>query len=79
MDISFTAIGKTLVVAGVVLIVIGGLLWLSGRFPQIGLGRLPGDILIKRENFTFYLPLGTCILLSVVVSLVWWIVSLARR
>jgi hypothetical protein len=79
MDISFTAIGKTLVVAGVVLIVIGGLLWLSGRFPQIGLGRLPGDILIKRENFTFYLPLGTCLLLSVVVSLVWWIVSLARR
>jgi hypothetical protein len=65
-------IGKSLIVIGVVLIG-AGLLWLAGS--RLGLGRLPGDIAIERENFRLYLPLGTCLLISVLLSAVLWIVG----
>ncbi|EES74791.1 DUF2905 domain-containing protein [Paenibacillus sp. MB22_1] len=59
---------KILIVAGAVLIVIG-LLWMFlGRFVQ--LGRLPGDIAVERGNFRFYFPIVTCIVLSVVFSII---------
>lgn len=64
----FGALGKTLMLFGALIFVIGGLLTLAGQFP--GLGRLPGDILIQRKNFSFYLPLGTSILLSILLTLV---------
>ncbi len=60
-------LGKTLIVLGGVLVVVGVLLTLGGKLPW--LGRLPGDIVIQRDNFTFYFPLATSILLSVVLSL----------
>ena len=63
---------RFLIVLGLVIVVIG-LLW--PYLSQIGLGRLPGDIVIERENMTFYFPLMTCLLLSVVFSLVFWIVN----
>jgi hypothetical protein len=50
-----------------------GLLW--PYLSQIGLGRLPGDIVIKRENVTLYFPLTTCLLLSALLSLVFWVVN----
>jgi len=62
--------GKILLVAGLILAGIGLLLMLSGRVGWIG--RLPGDIIIKRENFTFYFPLVTCILISVVLTVLFW-------
>ena len=65
-------IGKTLIVIGIVLIG-AGLLWLAGS--RLGLGRLPGDIVIERENFRLYLPLGTCLLISVLLSAVFWIIG----
>jgi hypothetical protein len=65
-------IAKTLIVIGIVLIG-AGLLWLAGS--HLGLGRLPGDIVIERENFRLYLPLGTCLLLSVLLSAVFWIIG----
>jgi hypothetical protein len=58
---------------GVVLLVIGAVLTLIGRLP--GVGRLPGDILVKRGNFTFYFPVTTCIILSVILSLLFALFS----
>ncbi len=62
---------KLLIIAGVVLIVVG-LLWMAGgRF--LNLGRLPGDIVVEKENFRFYFPVVTCLLLSVVLSLLFYL------
>ncbi|WP_448597050.1 DUF2905 domain-containing protein [Thermoleptolyngbya sp.] len=67
-------IGKTLVAIGAGIFLLGGLLWLSGgTFKHFPIGRLPGDILIQNEHFTFYFPLATSILLSVGLSLLIWI------
>ncbi|HEX5606963.1 MAG TPA: DUF2905 domain-containing protein [Candidatus Binatia bacterium] len=63
-----SGLGKTLILIGVVLVVVGAVFSLAGKLPW--LGRLPGDITIQREHFTFYFPLTTCILISVVISLV---------
>ncbi|MCM2676593.1 DUF2905 domain-containing protein [Alkalicoccobacillus plakortidis] len=60
-------IPKLLIIGGLVLIVVGLLWHFGGRFLPIG--RLPGDIVIKRENMTFYFPLMTSIIVSVVLSL----------
>ncbi len=61
--------GKALIVVGLAL-AIAGLLWIAGA--RLGLGHLPGDIVIEHENFQLYLPLGTCILVSAIVSLIAW-------
>jgi uncharacterized protein involved in cysteine biosynthesis len=65
-------IGKFAVIVGVILVVLGILLW---RFPMwFGwLGHLPGDISIRKGNFGFYFPLATCILISILLTLVTWI------
>jgi hypothetical protein len=63
---------RFLIVLGLA-ILIAGLLW--PFLGQIGLGRLPGDIVIERKNVTFYFPLMTCLLLSVLFSLIFWVVS----
>ena len=63
---------RFLIMLSLVLLV-AGLLW--PLLSRVGLGRLPGDIVIERENVTFYFPLMTCLLLSVVFSLVFWAVN----
>ena len=68
-------VGRLLVVFGLVIVAVGVLLMVIGRVPW--LGRLPGDIHVQRGHWTFYFPLGTSILLSLVLSLVLWLV--ARR
>jgi hypothetical protein len=60
---------RVLIVLGLVILA-AGLLW--PYLSQLGPGRLPGDIVIERENMTFYFPLVTCLLVSVVLSLVLW-------
>ena len=62
------SIGKFIVVAGLLITIVGVLIYLSDRIP--GIGRLPGDIVIKRENFSFYFSLGTSILFSIIISLI---------
>ncbi|MCJ7483068.1 MAG: DUF2905 domain-containing protein [Thermodesulfovibrionales bacterium] len=68
-------LGKFLIVLGVIVIAVGGLLLFSGKIPWIG--RLPGDILIQKKNYTFYFPLATSIIISVIITLVFWL--LGRR
>jgi len=65
--------GRTLVVVGAVLLVVGLLMSLGAKVP---LGRLPGDIVYRRGSFTFYFPLVTCILVSLVLTAIF---SLLRR
>lgn len=70
--------GKILIVLGIVLVVAGLALVLLGR-TNLPIGRLPGDILYRGKNTTFYFPLATSILLSVVLSLVLYVISRFRR
>jgi hypothetical protein len=64
-------LARTLMALGAGLLAVGALVWLGGRL-HLPLGRLPGDIRIERENFRFYFPLTTCLLISVLVSLAVW-------
>lgn len=64
----FGSIGRTLIFLGIVLIALGGLFLVGGKIPW--LGRLPGDLYIRRGNFSFYFPLMTSILLSILLSLI---------
>jgi len=63
--------GRTLIVLGLVLLAAGLYISFGLRIPW--LGKLPGDIAVRRENFSFYFPLTTCILLSVLISLILWL------
>ncbi len=63
-----TQIGRILVISGAALMVLGGIFLLAQKIPWIG--RLPGDIYIRKENFSFYFPITTCILVSVVISII---------
>ncbi|TYO98303.1 DUF2905 family protein [Geothermobacter ehrlichii] len=63
--------GKLLLIAGGMLMLAGLLLLLADKLPLPG--RLPGDIRIEKENFTFYFPLGSCLLLSLLLSLFLWL------
>jgi len=64
----FESLGRMLLLIGVTLVLLGGVLLLVGKVPF--LGRLPGDIVLERKNFTFYFPLATSILLSIVLTLI---------
>lgn len=63
-------IGKFLILAGLVLVVAGLIFMLSDKISW--LGKLPGDFTVKKDNFTFYFPLATCLIISVVLSLILW-------
>lgn len=71
--------GKFLIIAGVVLVGLGLLLLAGAKFSFFGLGRLPGDIAYKGKNVTLYFPVVTCVVLSLVLTLVFWVVSLLMR
>ena len=68
-------LGKLLVIVGALLVGAGLLLMAGARFSRFGLGRLPGDIVYKGKNLQFYFPIVTCVLLSVILTLVFWIIS----
>ena len=71
-------IGRIIVILGISLIVIGGVVMLFGR-AGLPLGRLPGDIVYKGKNSTFYFPLATCLLLSIVLSVVMYLIGRFRQ
>ena len=61
-------LGKSIIAIGIILIVVGVIMTVAGKIP--GVGKLPGDIFVKKGNFSFYFPLTTCILLSVILSVI---------
>jgi hypothetical protein len=71
-------LGKLLLVLGGVIFLIGAVLLLAGRF-NLPLGRLPGDIIYRGKNSVFYFPIVTCILISVVLSLILWLFGRGSR
>jgi len=66
-----TMVAKLLITIGFVFILAGIVVYFAGKMPW--LGRLPGDILIKKENFAFYFPITTCILISLILSIILFI------
>jgi hypothetical protein len=71
--LSMNELGRVLIVLGLVIAAVGVVLLLFGRLPW--LGRLPGDIAIERGNRSFYFPLGTSILLSIILTVVLWLIG----
>jgi uncharacterized protein HemY len=65
--------GKILIFIGFLLVLIGLIFSFAGKIPY--LRKLPGDIYIKRENFTFYFPITTCILISIILSIIFYLIS----
>jgi Protein of unknown function (DUF2905) len=74
VSIPMAPIGKSLVFAGIAIIVVGLALWGLSSVPYVG--KLPGDVYVRRGSFTFYFPLATCILISIAATLLF---SLMRR
>jgi Protein of unknown function (DUF2905) len=71
-------LGRTLLLLGGLLVLIGALLYFGGKLP-FRLGRLPGDIVHRGEHSTFYFPIVTCIVLSILFSILFWLFSQFRR
>jgi hypothetical protein len=71
-------LGRALLALGAVLVLIGALLYFGGRLP-LRLGRLPGDIVYRGEHATFYFPIVTCLLLSLGLSLLFWLFGHLRK
>ena len=65
------ALGRMLIILGIVIVAVGLLILLAHKIPHIG--RLPGDIYVKKDSFTFYFPLTTCIIVSLLLTLVFWL------
>jgi len=73
-----TGLGRLLIAFGGVMVVLGIILMLAGR-SNVPIGRLPGDIVYRGKHTTFYFPLVTCIVLSIVLSFIMWIVGRLSR
>ena len=71
-------LGRVLLIAGGIVTLVGALLYFGARLP-FRLGRLPGDIVHRGEHSTFYFPVVTCLLGSVVISVILWLISNLRR
>ena len=71
-------LGRTLLVLGGVFVLVGALLYFGGKLP-FRLGHLPGDIVHRGEHTTFYFPIVTCLLLSVAVTVIFWLVGQFRK
>lgn len=66
-------LGKILITVGIVFVVLGTLLMFSDRLSFLRIGRLPGDVIYRRGNFTFYFPIVTSIVLSLLLTLAFWL------
>ena len=73
-----TDLGKMLLLLGGVIILVGAVLLLAGKL-NVPLGRLPGDITYRGKNTTVYFPIVTCIVISIVLSLIFWLIGRGRH
>ncbi len=73
-----TDLGKLLLTVGAVIAVVGVVLILAGKF-NIPVGRLPGDIVYRGKNTVFYFPVVTCLVISILLSLVLWLINRGRH
>ena len=76
MDFGPQQMGKWLIVAGIILALLGGLMVVLGR---IGLFKLPGDLEFGSKNWRVYIPIASCILLSILLTLLLWLINYFRR
>jgi hypothetical protein len=66
-------LGKSLIIIGTVIIALGLILTITGKLPW--LGGLPGDIIVQKKNFTFYFPIATSIIISLLLTLIFWFIG----
>jgi Protein of unknown function (DUF2905) len=66
-----SGVGRSLIILGLIIVLVGIAVSLAGKLPW--LGRLPGDIAFKRGNLSFYFPLGSCLLVSLLFSFIAWL------
>jgi len=76
MDFGPQQIGKWLIAAGIVIVLIGGLMILLGR---LGLFKLPGDLEFGSKSWRIYVPIASCILISIILTLILWLINYFRR
>jgi hypothetical protein len=76
-DPGFGMLGRWLVITGIALAVVGAVIWVVSRYA--GWPSLPGDIVIKRSGFTFYFPLASCLIASIVLTLILYLINLIRH
>ena len=77
MNLELHPLGRALIALGAVLLLAG--VWILAGHKLPWLGRLPGDIAIRRDNFSFYVPLATCLVVSAILSLILWLVGRFRH
>jgi len=77
MNDTFQNLGKLLIVLGSIMVIVGVVLFFFNKIPY--LGKLPGDILIQKKNVTFYFPIVTSIVLSILLSLVFYFINRFKR
>jgi hypothetical protein len=71
----FSGLGRLLLVIGLVLAAVGGLMILAAKLHLPWIGRLPGDFLFRGKNVTFYFPLATSLIVSIILSLILWLIN----
>jgi uncharacterized membrane protein len=77
-DVTFQ-MGRLLIVIGIVLVVLGLIVMAGSKFSFLGLGRLPGDIIYKGKNTQIYFPIVTCLIVSVALTAVLWLISFLTK
>jgi hypothetical protein len=70
--------GRTLLISGAILLFVGAFFFFGGKLP-FRLGRLPGDVVHRGENTTFYFPIVTCVIVSIALSFFFWLINHFRR
>ncbi len=72
-------LGKQIMGLGLFVLLLGGLIWTLARLPSFRIGKLPGDIVIQRQTVTVYIPVVTCVLASLLLTAVFFVIRMFKR